>query len=58
MLLTAFALFLSVAQRRFASINWRMHAKKGYQASQRIPQCAWEAYGELVRLGYNKYVLQ
>jgi uncharacterized SAM-binding protein YcdF (DUF218 family) len=35
-----------------------LYAKKGYQTQQRIPQCAWEAYGELVRLGYNKYVLQ
>ncbi|MHC1761586.1 MAG: YdcF family protein [Negativicutes bacterium] len=34
-----------------------LYAKKGYQIPQAIPQCAEEAYHELVRLGYNKYVI-
>lgn len=34
-----------------------LYAKKGYQIPQVIPQCAEEAYHELVRLGYNKYVI-
>jgi len=34
-----------------------LYAKNGYQIQQTIPKCAWDAYAELVRLGYNKYVL-
>ena len=31
-----------------------LYAKKGYQLPQRIPEEAWQAYRELVALGYDK----
>ncbi len=34
-----------------------LYAKNGYQIPQPIPRYADEAYDELVRLGYNKYVI-
>ena len=34
-----------------------LYAKNGYQIPQPMPQCAEAAYHELLRLGYNKYVI-
>ncbi len=32
------------------------YAKKGYQIPQDIPDEVWQAYNNLIRLGYNKYI--
>lgn len=31
-----------------------LYAKKGFQLPEEIPQYAWAAFGELVKMGYNK----
>lgn len=36
----------------------KIYAKMGFQKPQRIPRKVWQAYRELVKLGYNKHLLQ
>ena len=35
----------------------KVYAKLGYQKKEKIPRKVWQAYKELVRLGYNKHLL-
>ena len=36
----------------------RVYAEKGYQIPQDIPEDVWRAYEELVRAGYDKYLVR
>jgi uncharacterized SAM-binding protein YcdF (DUF218 family) len=36
----------------------RVYAEKGYQIPQEIPEDVWQAYEELVRAGYDKYLIK
>jgi len=36
----------------------REYPARGFQIPQHIPDDVWEAYGELVRAGYDKYLLK
>jgi hypothetical protein len=36
----------------------RVYAEKGYQIPQDIPEDVWSAYEELVRAGYDKYLVR
>lgn len=36
----------------------RIYAKMGYQTPQKIPQKVWQAYKELIKLGYNKHLVK
>jgi len=35
----------------------KVYPKKGFQIFQEIPDDVWQAYRELVRLGYKKHLL-
>lgn len=35
----------------------KLYAKKGFQIPQDIPPDVWNAYGELIKLGYTKHLL-
>ncbi|MBI4028753.1 MAG: YdcF family protein [Candidatus Blackburnbacteria bacterium] len=36
----------------------KIYPEKGFQVPQEIPQDVWDAYEELVKLGYNKHLIQ
>ncbi len=36
----------------------KLYAQKGYQIEQSIPNTVWEAYLELAKRGYNKYIIE
>jgi len=36
----------------------KIYSKMGFQKPQRIPRQVWQAYRELVKLGYNKHLLK
>ena len=35
-----------------------VYAKLGFQIEQEIPKKVWDAYEQLVELGYHKYVIE
>ena len=35
----------------------KVYPERGYQTYQEIPSDVWEAYEELVRIGYNKHLV-
>jgi uncharacterized SAM-binding protein YcdF (DUF218 family) len=36
----------------------KIYAKMGFQKPQRIPRKVWQAYRELIKLGYNKHLIR
>ncbi|HEX8889244.1 MAG TPA: hypothetical protein VF779_08700, partial [Pyrinomonadaceae bacterium] len=36
----------------------KLYAERGFQIYQEIPEDVWAAYEELVKAGYNKYLIQ
>ena len=36
----------------------KLFAEKGWQIEVEIPDEVWDAYDQLIKLGYNKYIIK